>query len=105
MCEARDDGLELSAGEGIVGSRCRRLGHYSGGDYGLELGLCPRFPRLGGGGCRRQREERDERADVRKAAAAHSCRIGGPRNPFNLRAWTSRSPRNPLKMSAEQSSK
>ena len=33
--QACDDRLELRAGERIVGSRCRRLGHYSGGDYGL----------------------------------------------------------------------
>src|ERR1700693_372049 len=77
MRQAGDHGLQLSAGEGSVASRCRRLGHYSGGDYGLELGLCPRSPRLGGGCCRRQRGEHDERADVRKAAAAHTCPIGG----------------------------
>src|SRR6266566_502810 len=104
MHQARDDGLELSAGERIFGSRCRRLGHYSGGDYGLELGPCPRCPRLGGGCCRRQREEHDERADVRKAAAAHLCPIGGPPYLFNLQAWTSKSRQNPPTRSAAPSS-
>src|SRR6266581_2107458 len=82
--QAGDDAFQLSLGEGTVGSRRRRLGHDSCGHYGLELGLCPRSPRLGGGCCRGQCEEHYERPDIRKAAAAHICPIGESPYLFNL---------------------
>src|SRR5205807_4750613 len=70
----------------IVRTRRRLLGHQSGSNHCLQLGLCPRRRRFCGGG-RSRREERDEHADMRKEAAAHT-RLLSARLPSPLTSTT-----------------
>ena len=90
MEQARRERFELGPREWFVRTRRRLLGHETGSNHCLQLSLCPRGCRFGGGD-RRPREERDEHADRRKEAAAHTpflsaalrmalIQANGPRN-------------------------